>query len=387
MSSKAEVLIVTSLDETVATARSALESSERFAVGEVCRNLEELGACLDRKAAQAVLVDIDPEPTRTLAGLGTISNRFTDTRFIVLAKELSNGLMIEAMQVGARHFMVKADLGAELCDVLHRLVPEGLSASQLQGYTVTVLSASGGCGATTVAVNLANELQLLSSDPALLVDMDCNYGSAATFLGLRGQYGLADILDRNGELDPQLIRSTALDYTEKLSLLINPATVNLRSPAALEYARLQSAIQVCKQTYQHTVIDAPRISIEIASDLIHVSEVVLLVLQLTVKDIAMATAMLSALGEHGVDTAVITPVVNRYHKRRSMIELQEVEKALRGLPIQCLSSDYNSAVKGLNYGQPLARSAPRSVLHRELKALAKKVHEVGSKKNLAALSG
>ena len=53
-----------------------------------------------------------------------------------------------------------------------------------------------------------------------------------------------------------------------------------------------------------------------------------------------------------------------------LITLEEASKALGDRTLRPLSNDYHSAIKGLNYGRPLAAAAPRSVLQRELAELA-----------------
>ncbi len=372
MAVESNLLLVSSSKETGVAVSSALESNGRFRLGEVCRNLTDLVPHLESAAAPAVLLDIDPEPTRVLTALGPISERFSNTRFIVLSDSVKSELMLEAMQAGARHFMLKRDLGSELRGVLQRLVTDGAAVPPTGSFVATVLSVSGGCGATTVAVNLANELHLLASKPALLVDLDCNYGGAGMYLGLTGEYGIADVLDRNGELDPQLISSTAREYSHGLRMLISPMTVSPRNPVSLDYTRLRRAIGVCRQSYEFTVIDAPRVPADTAAQLASVGDVTLLVLQLTVKDLATARNMLQALRDRGVSDDSLTIVVNRYHRRHAMLTPDDARKTLGDVPLTCLSNDYTSAIKGLNYGQPLAEAASRSALRRELRELATK---------------
>ena len=67
-----------------------------------------------------------------------------------------------------------------------------------RGSAVTILSAGGGCGATTLAVNLAAELGAIdpSSDPPLVVDLDYHYGAVSTYLAVQGDYGVLDLLNR-----------------------------------------------------------------------------------------------------------------------------------------------------------------------------------------------
>jgi pilus assembly protein CpaE len=387
MALESSLLLVSSSKETGAAVSSALESNDRFRLGEVCRNLTDLVPHLESAAPPAVLLDIGPEPTPVLTALGPISERFSNTRFIVLSDSLKSELMLEAMQAGARHFMLKRDLGSELGGVLERLVTDGAAVSPTSSFVATILSVSGGCGATTVAVNLANELHLQASKPALLVDLDCSYGGAGTYLGLSGEYGIADVLDRNGELDPQLISSTAREYSSGLRMLINPMTVNPRAPVSLDYARLQSAIGVCRRGYEFIVIDAPRVPVDIAAQLVGVSDVTLLVLQMTVTNLAMARSMLQALRENGVSNDSLTIMLNRYQRRNAMLTLDDARKTLGDVPLMCLSNDYNNAIKGLNSGQPLAEAASRSTLRRELRELAMKYRKQCQESSTARSGG
>ncbi len=375
MTSESTLLLITPSQEMGTAVSSALSSNDRFRLNGVCPNLKDLAEHPQSAAPSAVLLDIDPDPRRILADLESIGGRFPDTRFIVLAESLRNDLVLEAMQAGARHFMIKRDLDSDLGAVLRRLVGSTPAAAAMRGLIGTVLSVSGGCGGTTVAINLANELSLLSSTAALLVDLDCSYGGASTYLGLAGEYGIADVLQRNGELDPQLIRSTAREYSDGLSLLINPMTVDPKSPNSLLHDHLPNAIRVCRQSYESTIIDAPHVSMDTAAQLADAGDATFLILQLTVKDLVTARLMLSALKDRGVFAEALTVVINRYQKRQTMVTLEDVRTTLGEIPLICIGNDYRSAIKGLNYGQPLAEAAPRSALRRDLKAVAAKLRE------------
>ncbi len=375
MSSPLGVLLVTNEPETATAVSAALESNGHFAPEGVCKNLQELVAALERAPARGVVVDLDPAPTQVLAGLDPIIARFRDARFIVVSKTQHNGLVLEAMQIGARCFLLKKSIATDLPDVLLRLTSNGSAEAVGQGAVITVLSAGGGCGATTIAVNLANELQLTSSESALLIDLDCCYGTMASFLGLDGKYGLANVLSDRDRIDPHLIRTTALVYSKNLQVLISPATTNLTEPPTLAYHHLGRALEVCKRTYGHTVIDAPRVPIDVATTLAGASQATLLVFQLTVKDIRVAKCMLSALTERGVSADRILPLVNRYRKRSRMITLEEAQKALGGISLGRVSNDFPSAMQAANYGHPLAQATPRSALRRDLRELAVKVFQ------------
>lgn len=373
MNHRALVVLLTDETETEKAVAAALASSGRLAPGAVCRGIPELVARLEEEPAPAVLIDIDREPKRILKDMDPVITRFSGTRFVVLSKDMRSDLVLDAMQAGARHFVLKGSIPAELTSVLDRLVAlNGTSKHGGQGAAFTVLSASGGSGATTIAVNLAGELQLLSSEPALVVDLDQAYGAVAAYLGLRGQYGIADVLSAGSRIDRELIATTTVVHAEDIHVLMSPASTNFASPAPLAFEHLEPALKACKDAYKYTVVDAPRLSLDAAATLARASAVTLLVLQLTVKDVRVAREMLTQLAARGVSTDRILPVANRYWKRSHMLTLDEAQRAL-GVPPIVISNDFKSAINAINFGQLLAQAARRSALREDLRKLAQKI--------------
>lgn len=378
MSTGHDLLLVTAHTPTIGAVASALNQNGRFATECVCRDLDHLIAHLEIEPVAAVLVDVDDAPKRTLARLEPIIARFAETRFIVLSSDQEYGVMLEAMQIGARHFLIKQDIAADLAGVLARLVPCGPARSGISGTIITVLGASGGCGATTVSVNVANELQLLYEEPALIVDLDCCYGAAASYLGVQGEYGLADILSDHTRIDSNLVRSTAQAYAEGLHVLLGPTTTGEAPGDRLDYAHLGEVLDACRRAYRYTVIDAPRLPLDVTADLCLSSRCTLLVFQLAVKDVRFAQTLLAALMDRGIAADRLLLVANRCSRRHTMVTTKEAEAALSGFSVVAVGNDFTSAIRSLNYGQPLAQAAPRSTLRRELRSLAATLSEVPS---------
>jgi pilus assembly protein CpaE len=367
-----QVLLVTDERETVSAVADALFTNGEFAGRCVCRNLPQLALRLESSRTAAVLVDIDRQPQRTLADLEPIIARFPDARFVVLSRERADNLMIEAMQIGARHFLVKQSIPEDLAEVLHRLVPSGPAKRRTGGPMITVLSASGGCGATTLAANIAHEIHLLSGEQTLLVDLDCYYGGVATYLGLEGQYGLSDVLGHSAAIDSDLIQTTAVPFGKGMRVLLSPASTNFRTSGPLASDRLAETIEAISGAAACTVFDAPRLGSAVESILARASRVTLLVLQLCVKDIRVARVMRNALIESGVEAGRIVMVANRFSKRHSMVNVEDAI-AVFGERIERLQNDYKPACVALNFGQPLADAAPRSALRRDIARLTAKI--------------
>lgn len=330
----------------------------------------ELAGCIERTGSAVALVDVDPVPAQRMAELGSWASLWNKCRLIVMANATSQELLLESMQIGARHFLNKSAIDSTLAGVIHRLVMSQPSQPP-KGAVLTVLSASGGCGATTLAVNLASELQE-HVWPVLLVDMDCCYGGVGTYLGLSGSYGLAEAMAGMHEPDPQLITSSATRYSDRLHVLLSPASVNLHRPAALATENLDNLIEACRSAYGAIVIDAGRLQMPIAAQLAHASRKIILLMQMTVKDIRSGREMKRSLLSGGIDEGAVELVVNRYNKRRSQISLAQCHEALGEGGLELLCNDYTSAVSAINYGQPLGRVAPSSPLRQDVRRLAER---------------
>ena len=382
MNSVCKTLVMTCDPDMAQRVTGTLGKSPAFSTNGTCRSVAELAAALQRTEAPAAVVDIDPATRGVLAELEKLSARFPRTRFVVLSDESSQDLLLAAMQAGARHLLRKDAVEQDLADVLGRLIQSD-AAETPRGAIVTVLSASGGCGATTLAVNLAWELYERSGEATLLVDLDTAYGGAGACLGLEGTYGTADVLARNDGIDPELIASTSVQWHENLSVLLSPAGTDFSTSRAVDWSRMDMAMEACAVGNRFTVIDAPRVEMDQAACLAGHSLAVLLVFQLNVKDIRIASKAVAALIERGISGERIVPLANRFETRHNMVRLADAQRALGSVRVSTLRNEFRSAIRGLNFGQPLSQAAPRSHLRRDFQDLAGELHRQSEQVRLA----
>jgi pilus assembly protein CpaE len=247
---------------------------------------------------------------------------------------------------------------------------------------VTILSAGGGCGATTFAINLATELHAISNHPTLLVDMDCNYGAAAGYLGASAQYSIADVLSDGDRIDAQLIRTTAVQHSPHIHLMASPATVDMENPAPMAYQHLGRMVQRGREAYADAVFDAPRVPLPVAALLANASRMTYIMLQMNVENIRVARAMCGALIARGVPQDRIMPLVNRYRGRREMISMEDAKRAIGCDNIGYLSNDYKGVISSINFGKPLSSAAPRSPLRADIQNLARALQQATTGRSL-----
>ncbi len=363
------VLLMSREPATRNSVAEALASNGRLEQQNICVGLTELNARLERGPVPAALIDIDGESSGLLASLDPIVRRFRDTRFVVLSQEMKPELLLEAMQIGARHFMIKPSILGELTMVLNRLCPQH-DAAHAAGECVTILSAGGGCGATTFAVNVANEIAQATTTTALIMDLDTCYGGVASYLGIDAAYGVHDLVARDGNIDAHLIQTTALGSVNGLSVLVSTSPEHQGEPLNVEPLRLREAIMAARQAFPYTVIDAPRVSMDIAATLAQCSVRTYVMFQLTVKDLAVARRTITGLQHRGVSRASIVALASRYRRRSALITLEEAKEALGESKIETIENDFTAVYHATVVGQVLAKSSPRSDARRDMKRLA-----------------
>ena len=336
----------------------------------LCPDVPSLINYLDETPSRVVLVDVEPDPDKALDDLEPLVNKFSSSRFIVLCGESDRGFEARAMQIGIRWVQPGDGSTKELSEIIRRLLPDDTEV-EAGGKCIVVLQASGGCGATTIAINLANELGLASKKRILLVDFDFVFGTIGINLELTGRYTASDLLSHEGAIDSHLISSAAVHYSDSIDVLLSPASVDVAHGFKLEGGRIPAVLRACRQAYAYTVIDAPRLPMELTARISESCNQSVIVLQPSVKDIRVAKMMIMALMDLNVRRQGIKPVLNRTSKKRNSISLNEAQEALGSIPLGMLRNDYISAIRGINYGKPLAEAASRSHLRRDIVELSK----------------
>lgn len=378
VASRYNILLVTKEDTTVEKIKSALDESDLLNLADVRKEVSELRSYLSNKKVHAVIVDIDPDPSRVLYELSAILTAYPEIYVVVICSHFTKKLALQSMQARVRHFLEKKTIASELTKELQQLIHgSAKKEAGIDSTVISIFSAGGGCGATTVAVNLANELQLLSSKLVLVIDLDSCYGTVSTYLGIKSQFGIADVLARKGLIDQHLIQSSAYVYMENFHVLPSPASIESPRAKSLQFENLPRALEACRTVYWYTVIDAPRMPEDDVAKLAGLSDVVLIVFQLTVKDVNIARSMVLSLTKSGIANEKIISLANRVTKRGPLVRLEDGKKAVGVKSCLAIRSDWRKAMKSVNSARPLAQVVQKSALRSDFRKLAAKVCTYG----------
>lgn len=327
---------------------------------------EPLGALLARPdAPQLVIINLDPGAHETLVKISHLPRQFGNVSFFLMSQVLDPHLLMEAMHLGVKEFIPLPMSEEKLSAAIERAAHSyGMGK---KARVIHVIPTIGGCGSTTVACNVA--ASLAKTAKTVLLDMDLVRGGVAGYFDIRPRYTVADVMDSAEKVDKQLLdNALTLHPNSGLAILARPElpedTQRVTQPGT---ARL---LGVLGRVFDYVVIDSLMSIDPVYSSVIASSDVNLMVMQLNVPSAKNAERFVGTLRRMGVEASKIRIVVNRYVKRGSDIEPEEVERAL-GLKISWMvPNDFKNAIGAINFGEPVVLRAPKTEISASLLALA-----------------
>jgi pilus assembly protein CpaE len=327
---------------------------------------EPLQALLSRSdAPQLVIVNLDPAAHEALKKIAQFPRMFPATSFFAMSQVLDPHLLMDAMHLGIKEFIplpVSEEKFAQAIDRVAQVSGMGRTAR-----IINVIPTIGGCGSTTVACNVA--AALAKTHKSVLLDMDLTRGGVASYFDVRPRYTLADVMDSADKVDKQLLdNALTLHPGSGLAILARPDLPE--DTQRVSQAGLVRLLGVLGRVFEYVVVDSLMSIDPVYSAVIAAAEVNLLVMQLNVPSAKNAERFVGALRRMGVEASKIRIVVNRYQKKGSDIEPDEVERAL-GLKISwTVPNDFKNAIGAINFGEPVVLRSPRADISTSLLELA-----------------
>jgi pilus assembly protein CpaE len=329
---------------------------------------------LQESRAEVVIIDIPTHDAQRAIRTIELIRTTTQQIGIFANGELTKPANIVAsMRAGAVEYVDESAGSDALLEALTRFssIRTRTPGTAGKARVFTFLSAKGGSGCTTAAVNTAVALQQAHGD-VVLVDF-APIGHAALHLNLRPQFGVLDALQNLHRMDTSLLDGLMSPTKEGLHLLAGPQQPYPSEPTPGELARL---FDLLVNHYRFVVVDvSSRLdpTTRLLSDL---SNAVLMVAQTDVVSLWSAARIHNFL-EEGTGRDRLRLVLNRYKKIPGFTD-EDVEQVTNCKVLFKVPNAYQQVSPAIDHGTPIVLQ-DTSEVSRSYRTLAETLAEAASK--------
>lgn len=292
----------------------------------------------------------------------------------------SSDMLVAAMRAGASQ-VVTLPLQPDDCESALRTVAEGYTAGTRNGKIITVTGATGGAGATTLAINLAVELGELGPS-VILSEPTAQVGKLAVHLDAQPTYTISDVLKLE-QFDPDLISQAMIPLGERVRILAADSA-NLPSGAPPANA-VFGLVEHFRDMADFSILDLPCTYDDTFFGILASADIVVLVAEQRIPSIRTLQMLMDFLKkvEHG--TREVHLVINRYDAGLTGFGTERLKQVLRVDDLDTVVLDTKAVTAAVNAGRTL-RAGGRSPALDDITRLARKLYPDPTQKKSGAES-
>lgn len=324
-------------------------------------NIDAIG---NEPAIVAIEIDAGSEWRDTLSAL-LINGHLV----IALLRDGNVSLIRQLLQLGVKDVLGLPLQTADLKTALEQ-IRDGMNArndnDQSRGKVISVIRSVGGVGATMIATQAASmqaERDRNVGRDICLIDLDLQFGNAATYLGIQPTLTIKTLFDAGVRMDRALVRSVAGRAPTGVHVIAAPS--DIVPLEAMNAEQLIQMVDMASQEFDTVYLDMPASWTNWSLSLIARSDLVILVIELTIASLRQARRQLELLAMQGLSDVPVMVVVNRVQKKLfKAIDLGDAERAIghpvsisvtNDFPLVSTALDQGVSIQSLQKGSKVAK--------------------------------
>lgn len=255
---------------------------------------------------------------------------------VLMRRRVDTTLLADAMRHGIRDVVEERDLAglnsavqrsATLSEELRLMGTGDTAEERRQGRVVTVFSAKGGCGKTTISTNLAALLSTELEESVCILDLDLAFGDVAISLQLTPGHSILDAVEMGRTLDSDGLTGLLTKHAPT-GLRALTAPIGPDSRESIKPELVDRIITLLTREFDVVIIDTPPSFDETVLAALDRTDDLLLLTTLdipAVKNLKLAAETLELIS---FPSQKVHVVVNRSDARVGL-DVADVEKALK----------------------------------------------------------
>jgi pilus assembly protein CpaE len=310
-----------------------------------------------------VVIEVSGQPEAAWEALREVQETLA-VRVLAIGPSTNAQLILQALHEGAYKY-IDIERVDDLPVALRRVRAEPPLAVR-QGKVISVLGASGGCGASTIAINLATAY-CHGEQRCALLDLNLENGELAALMRLQPSYTIADFCQNVARMDGAMFER-CLVFDKTGPALLSPPQ-RYQDIGKVTVRGVRKAISMARSKFPYVVVDVGRTYRGEQAQALFQSEVVVLLARLDIPSVRQAGRVLSYCDDLGIARERIRLVLNRLAGKAELRE-RDVEATLKMPVALSISEESRNLSKALQRGVPLIIDRPRSGMARGLRELA-----------------
>jgi pilus assembly protein CpaE len=234
------------------------------------------------------------------------------------------------------------------------------------GKVISVIAASGGAGASTIAANVAGLLSTNDRSSGL-IDLRLDTGDLAALLGLAPKHTLAEFAANAGRIDRNVFDQMFTRHNSGLDLLAAPW--DPRQANAVTPPTLRLLLAMGRAKFDYLVMDLDNRLQELHVEALWQSDLIAVITRLDFVSVRNARRLLDRLMEMGIEAQRLLVVANRYQQPRELPKAQ-AETALGAKIAHCVVDDPARVNLSTNRGNLVSTQYRWSKISRQFHQLA-----------------
>ncbi len=344
--------------------------------------------------------DMDEDALDDLTAIITKA-RDRNIRTLLIAEDVTPASLHHLLRHGADEFIPYPLPPGELQTVIEKLraptkaavtsgdpqVTLSASSESREGVLIAVHGLAGGTGATTLATNLGWELATVgkTAPSVCLIDLDLQFGTMSTYLDLPRPDAVFELITDTESMDSDSFGQALQKYEDTLHVLTAPADIiplDLVGPEDIE-----RVLEMARKHYDYVIVDMPSTLVQWSEVVLQAAHVYFATMEIDMRSAQNAMRLKRALQAEDLPFEKLRYVMNRAPKFTDLAGKSRVKRLAESLSISIdlhLPDGGKQIVQASDHGQPLAVSAPKNPLRKEIAKLATSLHALDQSDDKAA---
>lgn len=377
---KIRLLIVDDIPETRENLRKLLFFESDIDVVGAATNGEEGIQMAVELQPDIVLMDINMPGVDGITASERISQQVPFCQIIMMSVQGEADYLRRSMLAGAREFLIKPFSSDELVSSIRRVyqlgatrrqampamtqIPTGAAAStstmpQEKGKIVTVYSAKGGVGCSTIAVNVAIALQQNAASKVALVDTSLQFGDVGVLLNLYASRTIADLASHVDELDNELINDIFIAHSSGIKALLAPPRPEVAD--TVTPALVVDVLERLRTMFDIIIVDTSSVLDDLVLSVLDISDKIIVVTTPEIPAIKNAKLLFEVTEALEYERERTMFILNKVDKRIN-IRAEDIEANIKYKIEAQLPLDERSVTTAVNQGVPFVLGDKNSLL-------------------------